>query len=98
MNKIVPQGNVILVVPVSTDVSFTEGTELQLISNLKTAEIVELSKNFDGIYKPGDKVLIAEKSGVEHLYKGKLHLFIDGRGMYDGGDVWAVTTEEKKKK
>ena len=89
MEKISPQGNTILVLPIKKENTVSEGN-IEMVSVLNHAEIVELSENFEGVYEKGDVVLLSDGAGRGHLYNGKMHQFVDGRGMYDGGDVWAV--------
>ena len=89
MEKISPQGNTILVLPIKKENTVSEGN-IEMVSVLNHAEIVELSENFEGVYEKGDVVLLSDGAGRGHLYNGKMHQFVGGRGMYDGGDVWAV--------
>ena len=89
MEKISPQGNTILVLPIKKENTVSEGN-IEMVSVLNHAEVVEVSENFNGVYEKGDVVLLSDGAGRGYLYNGKMHQFVDGRGMYDGGDVWAV--------
>ena len=56
--------------------------------------VVELSKEFEGVYKKGDRVVFPEKAGINVMYNGKAHLYLNGNGA-PAGDIWGVVKEEK---
>lgn len=93
--KLNPVGAFILVKPVSLDNHTTE-SNVELIDNtFQTVEVVENSNQFKEVYKEGDFLKITKSVGHLQMYKGERHLWINGKGIGDGGDVWAIITENK---
>lgn len=95
--KIQPLGNRILVLPIKTDNHKTEAN-IELVNvQLATAEVIEFSSKFDGVYKKGDIILYHKEAGYSQSYNGKNHIFLNGEGA-TFGDVVAIIGNTKAKK
>lgn len=97
MNKIQPVGRLILVEPINREDTQTE-SGLTVIDKTQLGKVIELSDEFADVYKKGDIVAYSEGAGHGVFYKGKAHLYLNGNGWGNGGDVWSIVTLDKKTK
>lgn len=93
--RIEPQGEKIIVLETPKKAHETESGLTVIESQLTEGVVVEISKQFEGVYKKGDVVVFPEKAGVNVFYKGTAHLYLNGTGA-PMGDVWAIITEDGK--
>jgi len=90
--KIEPMGKNIIVLPIAED-NYKTASGFEVVQGeLVKGKIVELSKEFEGVYKVNDTILFPKGAGTSQLYNGELHKFLNGKGC-PAGDVWAIVTE-----
>ena len=94
MQKFEPLGRKMLVFPLQEENYKTSvGIELVQLEFVK-AEVVEVSKEFEGVYSPGDIVMTSAGAGIGQVYNGKSCLWIDAKSAPEG-DVWFIVREDK---
>jgi co-chaperonin GroES (HSP10) len=93
MNKIVPIGNKVLVLPLEKKEEIHNGIIHTAVSyaDLGHGKVVEVSPQLAHLYQVGDTVLYNGKAGIGQHYKGKLHLWLFHRDV--DGDIWGTVTE-----
>ena len=96
MTKISPCGTKLIVEPVAAETFTTEGN-IELVNlDLSEGIIVEVGSHLKDVFKKGDRIIYPTGTKATTIpYLDKPHLFLDGRPPSDGGDVWAVVTQDK---
>lgn len=88
--KITPVGQKILVLPLETKETTTDGGIIipssVATADLREAQIVEVSDELTNKYKPGQKVLYPSRAGLGQDYNGAFHLWL----REDIGEIWAL--------
>jgi len=92
--SIIPQGSKLIVLPLPKENFVTEGNLEIIDNNLITGKVVEVSKEWEGVYQRGDIVIFSEKAGTGLMYQGKPHLYLNGKSHSDNGDIWAIETND----
>lgn len=96
MNRIIPQGSKLIVLPLPKE-NFVTDSHIEVVdNNLTTGKVVEVSKEYEYIYQRGDIVIFSEKAGIGVMYNGSPHLYLNGKAHPDG-DIWAVQTTDNHK-
>lgn len=98
MQKIKPEGSMLIVFPLPKEEKKTEKGIITQDFELVRAEVVEMSEEYESKYKKGDVVLFADSEGVGKSlhYQKKACLWINGKAFGDqNGDVWGILTENK---
>lgn len=92
--KIKPVGSKILVLPLETKNHVTE-SGIEIFQNqLSIGEVIEVSDEYEDVYKVGGKVLYSSDAGRPQPYNGKDVLWMDARSPDKGGDIHAKIIEE----
>lgn len=98
MQKLEPQGAMLIVYPIPVDETITQGGIIAQEFNLSKGEILEVSKEWGDRYNVGDIILFPEGAGKTVHYQRKACLWVDGRAFTDNGDVFAIVINESTKK
>ena len=94
MQKFEPVGRKMLVCPVKEENYKTSGgLELVQLEFVK-AKVVEVSKDYESMYVPGNIVVISANAGIGQVYNGENCLWIDAKSAPDG-DVWFIVREDE---
>lgn len=99
MQKIKPEGSMLIVFPLPKEESVTEGGIVAQDFELVRASVVEVSDDYADKYKVDDIVLFASSDGVGKSihYQKKSCLWINGKPFSEGnGDVWGIEIKDKK--
>jgi co-chaperonin GroES (HSP10) len=86
-------GQKLLVLPIiKEETTLESGVMISNINNaqLGEAEVINVAKDLQHIYKVGEKVLYYEKRGVGVIHNNKPHQLIDGGDGLLQGDVLAI--------
>jgi hypothetical protein len=95
MQKFEPMGRKMLVCPVS-DENYKTNSGIELVNlELQKVEVVEVSKEFEDVYKAGDVLMISNGGGIGQMYNNKSCLWIDAKSAPEG-DVWFIVREDEK--
>lgn len=97
MQRIQPQGKLLIVEPLKSETTTTEGG-IQVSEKTSRGKVLEVCEQYKDIYKKGDVILFAEGAGHGLQYMGKACLYINGGGYPSDGDVWGILIEDKKAK
>lgn len=93
MQKFEPQGRKMLVHPLKEENYKTSvGIELVNLEFVK-AKVVEVSKEYEGVYKQGDIICISSGAGIGQPYNGESCLWIDAKAAPEG-DVWFIVRQD----
>lgn len=85
-----PLGSKILISPREKTNHKTEAG-IEIIQNeLAEGTIIEVSEEYKQFFAIGDVILYSMSAGNGEYYNGKSCMWIDGRSVDRGGDVWAV--------
>lgn len=94
MKKIKPNGSKLIVHPLPSKETTTEGGMVVMDLELEEGEVVEVSNEYSDRYKEGDIVLYPKGAGISlPNYKKKNCLWLNGQAPDQGGDVWGIVTE-----
>lgn len=94
MKLIKPIGSKLIVKPLPMEDTQTESGITVLDLELEKAEVVEVSEEYSNRFKPKDIVLYPKGSGISlPHYKKTNCLWLDGRPVNEGGDIWALVVE-----
>ena len=94
--RLIPQGSTLIVFPQETKNFVTEGNIELIQTKLSEGIVVEVSKDYEDIYKIGQTVVYSSESGFPHVYKGKQCLIIDARSIDNAGHVWFTVIDDEK--
>lgn len=87
--RLIPVGSKLLITKQERKAAVTDNN-IEIIQNdLKEGVVVEVSEEFKDLYSIGDIVLYSSGAGQGEYYNGQNCVWIDGRGIKDGGDVWS---------
>lgn len=93
MQKFEPVGRKMLVEPLK-EKNYTTSVGIELVQlEFTKAKVLEVSREFNSMYIPGDVVVISSSAGVGQQYNGKSCLWIDAKSAPDG-DVWFIVRED----
>jgi hypothetical protein len=93
MQKFEPQGRKMLVLPISESENYKTETGLELVQDhIARGMVLEVSKEYEGVYEKGNVVAFSKGAGVSQTYNSQQCLWIDAKAAPDG-DVWFI---EKK--
>jgi hypothetical protein len=93
MQKFEPVGRKMLVLPLQEENYKTSvGIELIQLEFIKV-KVVEVSKEYSGMYIPGDVIVISANAGIGQPYNGENCLWIDAKAAPEG-DVWFIVRED----
>lgn len=97
MKKIETRGTNLIVLPfANAENSISEGGMEVVEIEIERATVVVVGDEVKDVYSPGDTVIIPKGTkGTTIGYHGKPHLFIDGKPVNSGGNVWAKEVNEK---
>ena len=93
--RLLPMGSKLLIEPQKRKEYKTEAGIDVINSDLSEGKIVEVSDDFKEIYKEGDIVLYSLGAGQGEYYQGKPCVWIDGRSVNNGGDVWSLILNDE---
>ena len=95
MQKYEPLGRKMLVKPLKED-NYKTSVGIELVqTEFMKAEIMEVSKECNKLFKKGEIVVISANAGIGQPYNGESCLWIDSRSAPEG-DVWFIVREDKK--
>ena len=87
--KIVPNGAMMLIKQLeSTETETAAGLLIHQSISLATGEVVEVSKEYEHLFSPKDIVLFTRSAGLNQTYNKENCLWINCKGVTDGGDVY----------
>lgn len=92
MQKIKPEGSMLIVFPLPKEESQTEGGITVMDFALLRGEILEVSDEWSGKYKKGDVVLFPDSEGVGKTihYQKRSCLWLNGKAYSENGDIWGT--------
>lgn len=94
--RLEPLGSKILIEPREKTNHKTEAG-IEIVQNeLAEGEVIEVSEEYKQFFAPGDVILYSMSAGNGEYYKGKSCMWIDGRSVSSGGDVWAIIHDDKE--
>ena len=94
MQKFEPVGRKMLVAPLQEDNYKTSvGIELVQLDFMKV-KVIEVSKEYEDMYIPGNVVVIGKGAGIGQQYNGESCLWIDAKAAPEG-DVWFIVREDE---
>lgn len=96
MKKIKARGTNLIVLPFSNSENPTSEGGIEIAeTEIERATIIVVGDELKEIYKPGDTILMPKGTkGTTIGYNGKAHIFIDGKPVNSGGNVYAIETNE----
>ena len=92
--RLLPLGSKLLIEPQERKEHKTQAGLEILNAELSEGKVIEVSDDFKEIYKQGDTVLYSRGAGQGEYYQGKTCVWIDGRSINNGGDVWSLCYED----
>ena len=92
--RLQPQGSTMIIFPQETKNFITEGKIELIQTKLSEGIVVEVSKDYEDIYKIGQTVVYSSDSGYPLPYKGKSCLMIDARSPDNSGNVYFAWVED----
>lgn len=94
MQKFEPVGRKMLVEPLREENYKTSvGIELIQLEFVKV-KVIEVSRDYSGMYTPNDVIVISSGAGIGQPYNGKSCLWIDAKAAPEG-DVWFIVREDE---
>ena len=94
MQKFEPVGRKMLVCPLKED-NYKTSSGLELVNlEFMKVKVVEVSKDYEGMYVPGNIVVISSNAGIGQVYNGENCLWIDAKSAPEG-DVWFIVREDE---
>jgi co-chaperonin GroES (HSP10) len=84
MDKIQPQGQRLIVLPIEKDNHKTQGGIELVDTELAYAKVVETSTELQDVYKEGDTVVFPKGVGIGISYRNKLHLWVKN------DEIWGI--------
>lgn len=99
MQKIKPEGSMLIVFPLPKEEKETDAGIITQDFELTKAEVLEVSDEWSDRISRGDIVLFPDSDGTGHSihYQKKACLWINAKSFSDGGDLWGILTETDNK-